>query len=178
MKRFLMKQRLITTMACYLLFCLFFIFAPLRLCERFSGVAYAAGSSNSYSIEWGESRTGRMAVVTWVWVADDTNATVPDSALSTTHAALLKYFFADMGETIPGAVTAPTALYDATLEDANGMDVFGGKLTNRSDPAKEQVLPAIGGALGSRAIHTGLTLKIANNSVNDATGTVIITFIK
>jgi len=119
-----------------------------------------------------------MAVVTWVWVADSSNATVPDSALSTTHAGLLKYFFADMGETIPGGVTAPTALYDVTLEDDNDMDVFGGKLTNRSDTAKEQVLPAIGGALGDRPIHSGLTLKIANNSVNDATGTVIITFIK
>ena len=173
-----MKRLPIFKIACALLFLFLFTFAPLRLGVRSSGTAHAAGSSSSYSIQWGESRTGRMAVVTWVWVADDTNATVPDSALSTTHAALLKYYFADMGETIPGAVTAPTALYDVTLDDTNGMDVFGGKLTNRSDTAKEQVLPAIGGALGSRAVHTGLTLKIANNSVNSATGTGIITFIK
>ncbi len=152
--------------------------AILAFCMM-GGVAYGAGSSNSYSIQWGGG-TGenRMAVVTWTWVADDTTGAVPGSALSAADADLLKYYFADMGETKSGPFVVPTTLYDVTLEDPDGMDIFGGKMMNRSNTTGQQVLPAISGALGSRAVYTGLTLRVYNNSVNSATGTVIITFIR
>ena len=150
------------------------VLALLLLC----GTALAAGSSNSYSIQWGRSGENRMAVVTWNWVADDTTGAVPGSALSAADADLLRYYFADMGETKPGPFVAPTTLYDVTLEDPDGMDVFGGKMMNRSNTTGEQALPAISGALGDRPIYTGLTLRIYNNSVNSATGTVTVTFIR
>lgn len=178
MKRFLMKRKMIIQMAFALLFIFFFTFAPLRFCERCSGAAYAAGSLNSYTIQWGRSEHGRMAVVTWNWVADDTTGRVPGSSLSAADTDALKYFYVDMGETKPGTFIAPTALYDVTLEDPDGMDVFGGKMMNRSNTTGEQVLPAMSGALGSRPLYTGLTLRVYNNSVNSATGKVIITFIK
>lgn len=45
-------------------------------------------------------------------------------------------------ETDPGA-TAPTTLYDITLVNANGRDVMGGALADRSATAAEAVLPSI-----------------------------------
>ena len=142
-----------------------------------SGTALAAGSSNTYgSIEWGNSSHGRTAVVTWTWVADDTTGKIPGSSLSTADADLLKFFYVDMGETYPGTFISPTALWDATLEDPDGLDVFGGKMLNRSATAPETALPAVGGALGDRSIHTGLTLRVFGNGVNSATGRVVVTF--
>ncbi len=143
-----------------------------------SGTALAAGSSNTYSIAWDIYNNDRVAVITWNWVADDADGSVPDSSLSTIHATLLKFYFADMAETTPGGVTAPTALYDVTLVDTGDEDVYGGKMIDRSATDVETVLPAIDGCLGGRPIYTGLTMKVGGNSVNSATGKVVVIFYK
>ncbi len=143
-----------------------------------TGLAFGAGGSNTYTIEWDKPTNGTKAVVIWTWVADDTTAVVPPSSLSAADADLLKLFYVDMGETKPSQRIAPTALYDVKLEDPDGMDVYGGKMEDRSATAGEVALPAIGGALGGRPIYTGLTHRIYNNSVNSAAGVTKITFIK
>lgn len=64
-------------------------------------------------------------------------------------------------ETNPGA-TAPTALYDLTLVDTDGLDVMGGVLANRSATLTEHVLspqPYVRGAV---------TITGTNNAVNSA----------
>lgn len=76
--------------------------------------------------------------------------------------------------TNPGG-TAPTAAYDITITDADGVDIMGGTLANRSATASEQAVPAVStGIYGGRYVTTAPTLTIANNSVNGATGTVVI----
>lgn len=69
--------------------------------------------------------------------------------------------------TNPGT-TAPTANYDITFIDTDGLDIMEGLLVDRSATATEKVLAAemIG--------EDGFTVTIANNSVHSATGTIRI----
>lgn len=75
--------------------------------------------------------------------------------------------------TDPGA-TAPTANYDITLLDSDGVDVMGGELANRHTTSTEQAVPKIDAVYGTRFVKGPLTLTISNNSVNTALGEVII----
>lgn len=77
-----------------------------------------------------------------------------------------------MGITIPDGTTAPTANYDITILDDDGVDIFGGELENRSATLKEQAVPAIGSTFGGRYFSGVLRLAIANNVVNGAKGKV------
>lgn len=113
----------------------------------------------------------------FTWTADAANGSVPDTAISANQAKVLRGLKAILGVTNPGA-TAPTANYDITLVDADGVDVFGGSLTNRSDTASEQAKPDMTTLGGSRMVNGTLTFKLANNSVNSALGTCAIYFEK
>jgi hypothetical protein len=78
-------------------------------------------------------------------------------------------------ETDPGA-TAPTALYDITLVDANAVDIAGGTLMNRSATVTELV--NVGSAShGFPVIRGNFTFTLSGNAVNNATGIVILTFV-
>lgn len=50
--------------------------------------------------------------------------------------------------TIPSATAVPTASYDVTLEDENGIDVLEGGAANRSQSSAEQISVATLKALG------------------------------
>jgi hypothetical protein len=101
------------------------------------------------------------------WVADDTAATVPDTALPEINGDITLFV------TDPGS-PAPTASYDITLEDAYGVDVAGGALADRSATASEQAMPLISATPVQRTVQGVLTFKLANNSVNSATGKCVV----
>lgn len=133
--------------------------------------AVAAGAASSISgAETYSRNTPResVQVITVTWVAH-TDGTVTAETIDIDPQG---YVF--MVVTNPGG-TAPTTLYDITLTDADGVDIMGGKLADRSATASEQAIPAVmTGVYGGRYVIGGLTLNISNNSVNGAGGTVVI----
>lgn len=72
-------------------------------------------------------------------------------------------------ETNPGA-TAPTANYDITLPDGDGLDRLQGVGANRHTSTSEYASVVIGATAEHPPVSKGdtLTLTLANNSVNDA----------
>lgn len=92
------------------------------------------------------------------WVADAADGSIP--TLTTTD---FSGWWLTKAVTNPGA-TAPTALYDITLVDADGLDLADGSLENRSATASEVETMAaqIGGG--------GFVVTLANNLVHSAVG--------
>jgi hypothetical protein len=80
-------------------------------------------------------------------------------------------------ETDPGA-TAPTANYDLTITDANGLDVLQGVGANRHTSNTEMAAIVFSGTAIHPPVAMGdtLTLNVANNSQNGATFTVKLYF--
>ena len=79
-------------------------------------------------------------------------------------------------ETNPGT-TAPTDDYDIVINDADGLDIAGGLLANRDSSVTEMVnLRAA--ATGYPMVRGNLSVAISGNSVNSATGTIIMTFVQ
>jgi len=78
--------------------------------------------------------------------------------------------------TDPDATAAPTASYDITLKNSNGLDIMGGKLEDRSDTATEMEKPynATSG-YGSCPVDGPLTLAIASMG-NSKAGVIKIYF--
>lgn len=113
-----------------------------------------------------------LAVLTFSWTGDASDGTVPSTDTSAAISAAIKGMGIIEVRTTPGA-TAPTALYDITLSNADGLDLMGGALANRSATLAEAVLPQnAAGDQFARGIDSALTLAISNNSVHSATGTV------
>jgi len=77
--------------------------------------------------------------------------------------------------TAPGG-TAPTASYDPVLKDADGVDVTGNVLANRSATAAETVRPNFDSVKTPIYVDGCLSLTITGNSVNSATGTIKVFF--
>lgn len=78
-------------------------------------------------------------------------------------------------ETNPGT-TAPTDNYDITMLSEGGIDVLGSQTLNRDEANTE--IANIGLQTNGYPVITGaLTLTIANNSVNSATGTIKVVFL-
>jgi len=77
--------------------------------------------------------------------------------------------------TDPGPGTFPTDNYDIVLIGSYSNDLAGGELADRSEDDGEQVLPLLGSAYGYPLAKGTPTLRITGNSVNGATGKVIIT---
>jgi hypothetical protein len=116
---------------------------------------------------WNRDLPGRVDKLRITWTAD-TDGSYTDY---TTAENMDGYVF--MVVTNPGA-TAPTDNYDITLADSDGCDVSGGELANRDTANTEQIIPKIGNTYGGRFVAGPLTLGISNNSINSATGEVII----
>jgi hypothetical protein len=79
--------------------------------------------------------------------------------------------------TNPGAV-APTDNYDITIEDAEGVDRLQGVGANRDTANTESAIPVYSGSTVHPVVSRSdaLTLKIAGNSVNSATGRIILLY--
>ncbi len=86
--------------------------------------------------------------------------------------------FCYMAITVPAAFPPPTASYDIEIRDPYGIDIFGGALYDRSATLAEQAVPMVGVAsLGRRVMVTEtLTLRIANNTTDHATGKIFLYF--
>lgn len=125
-----------------------------------------------YSTEGGPSD---LYLLTFAWTADASAATIPATVTTDAITAMIAGKWLIQAVTNPGT-TAPTADYDITLTDADGLDVMGGTLANRHTSNTEVAIPYPGSlAYAPVPITSALTLTITNNSVNSATGTVVIT---
>jgi hypothetical protein len=111
----------------------------------------------------------KVDVVKIDWVADAADGSVPNTSITGLWGFLLKAI------TNPGS-TAPTANYDIELldpEDAT-CDALGATLNNRHTTSTEMVYPVISGAAVPIFLCGDYTFKLSNNSVNSATGSVIL----
>ena len=107
-------------------------------------------------------------VLTFTCTASAANASFPVTTIDATTIARLKSYKLVEAQTNPGA-TAPQALYDITLTNADGIDLMGGKLANRSATASEAAAPEVAaGVPWPRPIDGALTLTITGNNVNSA----------
>jgi hypothetical protein len=106
---------------------------------------------------------GNIRKVVATCVADAADASFPDTALPAIEGRLLAL------ATNPGA-TAPTNLYDVTVEDQHGHDVLEGVGANRATATTEKVPVVYSGTAVHPAVDESdtLTLTIANNSENSA----------
>lgn len=107
------------------------------------------------------------------WVADDTNATVPETDFSD---FMNLGWYCVLAVTDPDSVTAPTDNYDIEILDEYGCDVFGGSLTNRDAANSEQAVPKINSVYGGRLCAGTWTFKLTGNSVNSAEGKCVLYF--
>lgn len=105
------------------------------------------------------------------FVASSTDGSVPDTVLPAIEGRLMEL------TTNPGS-TAPTANYDLTLIDAEGVDRLQGVGANRHTSATESAIPVYSGSTIHPVVSRTdvLTLKLANNSVNSATGRIILIY--
>jgi len=118
--------------------------------------------------------SANMRVMTFTWVGDAANGTVPSTATTAAITSDLLGWYVYAIETNPGSV-APTTLYDVVVNDAEGLDIAGGLLANRSATATEKITPRLDetySIFGGVLVDGALTLVISNQSVVSATGTV------
>ena len=136
-----------------------------------AGQAWAVGT---VTVTLDKYPNANMRVLTYSWVGDAANGTVPSTATSTTITADIAGWYVYAIETNPGA-TAPTTLYDIVVNDSEGLDIAGGMLANRSATATEKITPRLDSTysiFGGVLIDSTLTLVITNQSAVSATGTV------
>lgn len=133
--------------------------ALLLLAALVAGPALAAGT-----VTVSEETVGSVKKVVFTWTSSAGGA----ADATTTYAyngAILRLI------TIPDSGTAPTALYDITVVDEDGVDVLAGAGADRSATATEQVATT---SLGVVA-NDKLTLHITNaGNANKGTTIVLI----
>ncbi len=120
-----------------------------------------------------DKRIGKYEL-TFDCTADASAATYPATAISAANLAKLATWYLYRAETKPGA-TAPTDLYDITIVNANGVDVVGGLLLNRSSSTTQDVLLWPSTGYYQVGLST-LTVTPTGNSVNSAGFRLILEF--
>lgn len=143
------------------------IIFSLWLCNQ----AFAVGT---VTVTLDKYPNANMRAVTYSWVGDAIDGTVPSTATSTAITADIAGWYVYAIETNPGAV-APLTLYDIVINDAESLDIAGGMLANRSATATEKITPRLDSTysiFGGVLVDSALTLVITNQSVVSATGTV------
>jgi len=140
-----------------------------------AGQAMAAGSSNTVTLDHYPNEN--LKVVTFTWVGDSVTGLPPDTTTSTAQSAEIAGWYAFMAITNPGG-TAPLDNYDIVINDADGVDIFGGKLMNRDTTASEQAVPLVGFAYMGRTVTGVITMVMTNQTNVSATGTVQLFFSK
>ena len=115
-----------------------------------------------------------MRVLTFSWTGDAGTGAVPDTTTSATETGDILGWYVYTIETNPGT-TPPTPSYDIVVNDAEGLDISGGMLADRSDTDTEKIIPRLDttySIFGGVLIDGALTLKITNQTDLSATGTV------
>lgn len=120
--------------------------------------------------------TGNIGRLVATCTADASDATFPATALSAATPAFNGGKLLNL-RTNPGA-TAPTANYDITLVDGDGLDRLQGVGANRHTTNSEEVNIVYSGTAINPVAASGetLTLTIANNAVNSAIVVATITY--
>lgn len=122
---------------------------------------------------------GYACTLTFDWTAH-TDGSFTSTAVESAKLGTLKNYFVYLMKTDPGT-PAPTANYDMTLTDTNGLDVAGGQLANRAAATTEQVMPKIdsaNGIFGGAPLTDAATLAITGNSANGAKGKLILFLVR
>lgn len=116
-----------------------------------------------------DSVATNMQAITWTWTGDATNGSVPATACDSIDGYVI------MAITNPGT-PAPTNDYDIALNDADGIDVMGGKLADRDTAGSEQAIPLLADTAhyGNRWVSGTLTMAITNQSVASAEGALTV----
>ena len=139
------------------------------ICLLLPGIANAVGSCTQQFADI--SDTG-MRTVTLSCTGHATGGSFP--AITIREQVFGMVLVADVN---PGA-TAPTANYDITLTNTDGIDLFGSALTNRSATVSERTLPLRDGVYSAMVSDGTLVLNITGNSVNSATTVIKITWLQ
>lgn len=130
----------------------------------------AFAAVGTVTTSWTHHPQHEVSILTVSWVAG-TGAeigTVPATALPTFQGWVFQFI------TDPGT-TAPTANYDITLPDVDGLDVSGAQLMDRSATVTQRAMPLVAtSTYKSWWVDTALTFTLTNNSVSAATGTLKI----
>lgn len=114
----------------------------------------------------------KRVIITLAWTADAGDATVPSTTI---QGSLIKGYFLYSIQTDPG-VGPPTTLYDIIINDANGADIAGGLLADRSSTVT-QIVNLGASTSGYPIIRGDLTFTLSNNSQNSAAGVCILIFV-
>jgi hypothetical protein len=123
-----------------------------------------AGSSVTFT----RKKLGEVLKVKAVWVSDDAAGTASGATTFPVVGYLMRM------TTVPdGGGTAPTALYDITLKDEDGLDILNGLGADRSATATEHKTN-IDGLLFTAATTLTLAVAAAGNSKG---GTVYLYFL-
>ncbi|MFZ5989421.1 MAG: hypothetical protein ACOYWZ_20185 [Bacillota bacterium] len=136
----------------------------------FATYTFAAGSSNITFFDVIKDKK----TMTISWIADASNATVPDLTIDASLYEL-KGWYLYSAETDPGGI-APTDNYDIVLNNTNGIDVAGGLLANR-DISTTEMVNISSSAFGYPIVRGDLTFSLSNNATNSATGILILIFV-
>jgi len=116
------------------------------------------------------------AVLTFTCTADSSNGSFPNATTTDAVLAKIKGMYIDEVRTYP-QTTNPTALWDAVLNDAGGLDLMGGTLADRSASAAQRAIPAMATSIyGGSMIMDAPILVITGNSVNSA-GIIVKVFL-
>ena len=139
--------------------------------------SWAAGTINQ-SIDTQFLEKSKVAlVVTFTCTADASDGSFPATATSTDITNAIKGYYLYKLITNPGT-TAPTANYDITITDEDGIDIMGGNAMNRHTSNSESTYPMIGTQPFAQPIIGPITLNITNNSVNSAGIVIKAIFVK
>ena len=128
-----------------------------------AGTASAVGTVTLTSADIVEGQD--VEIYTYTMTADASDGSFPATATYPINGWIIRV------ETNPGS-TAPTALYDITLTDQDGLDVMNDALANRSATATEHVLAP------QPYVRGGVTITPTNNSVNSAVVVLRITVLR
>ena len=143
-----------------------FMLAILMVLVVVSSSVYAA-ESVTQSLQAG----GQIQVLQMVWVTDSSGN------LTATATGYPVEGFLMAVETVPSATAAPTTLYDVVLNNAQGLDMMGGALGDRSATAAEMTLPLLNG-IYTMLPEPGLLTLDVTNAGNSKSGTVRIYFVR
>jgi len=114
---------------------------------------------------------GEINVLQMTWTTDSSgNFTATDTAYPIEGYLMLV-------ETDPDGTAAPTAAYDITLKNTNGVDVMGGALSDRSATATEMTMPLLNGSYTMLPVPGVLTMDVTSAG-NSKSGVIRIYFVR
>ena len=110
-------------------------------------------------------------IITIAWTGSVDDGSIPNTTL---NANAVKGWYFLSGETNPDT-PAPTDDYDIVINDADGVDLAGGRLMDR-DTSNTELVSGMG-AYGYPLVRGDLTVVFTNQIVHSAKGTLILTFV-